>query len=296
MADITELHQVRHEQQDLSSDDLTLEADRGESIEILARSVSGANDEDDIEESVDETTLRHFFGGQERETLFQGEFLPFENMDVMGMLRRMGFDLPTIKVPSGTQYVLDNLNDNGTGHVLYRDYNSERFSRGDDGAPEGRRRAVVLTGQEETTVSQNTQEINAVATSATTGGLPNWPYEEDVPSNREYDVAMIAVRGEEDPAGSGAFTLDAFRLNHDGNDFLARSSATVDNAFAFYPDADPVTRLPFVFMDYATGEPRPLTFEAGDDLTVELEGTETTNNADVSVSLIASIVAVERRL
>lgn len=295
MPSIDDLTKLRIEEQDLSSADLTLAADRGESLEILAREISGANDEDSIEESVDETTMLHYFGGQDRETLFQSEYMMRMDTDYLGYLAQMGFDLPTIKVPAGTTYRVNNLNDNGNARVLYRDYNSERFDRTDPGAPSGSQRTMILTGQEETTITQNSTEVNEVQTSAVTGGLPTWPYENDVPQNREYDVCALAVRGEEDPAGGGSMNLTGVRLNSEETDFLARTSAVVGDILFFYPDADPVTRQPFIFRNPHTGEPWPITFEPGDELNIELEAEETTNNSDVSVSLIASVICRERR-
>lgn len=296
MVSIDDLHRIRVETQDLGTADLTLEADRGESLEILARGGTGAATFDSIEETVDETTMLQYFGGSGRPNMFPRELAGLTHADVLARLRQKGAPLPTIKVPAGTTYTMSNLDDGGTYDVYYRDYNTERFGRSDDGAPGGRRKTFITRAREQETITQNTQEEITVETSANTGGVQDWPWEEDVPTNREYDLVGLSMTAREDPAGGGAVTLDNFRLTSQETDFLARNSAFVTDGFADFPDADPHTRGPFWFGNFATQEIEPITFSPGDDLTVTVQATETTNNADVDADILVEMIARERRV
>lgn len=296
MVSVDELHGLRVEEQDLSSDDLTLTADRGEALEILTRGIVNGNTFDDVEESVDETTMLQYWGADGRPGLFPGELHILQHTDVLAHLRKMGFDLPTIKVPPGTQYQLNNLNDNGTARLVYRDFNSERFTRGDNGAPGGRVKTFISKGREQNQIASGATEEIEVNTSANTGGVNDWPYEEDVPTNREYDLVALAMTVREDPDTGGALDLEAFRLTSLENDFIARDSAFITDGFADFPDADPNTRWPMPFMNFATGEPEPITFSPGDDLTIEMRVTETTGGNTAEADLMPMVIARERRV
>jgi len=290
------LHQIREEEADLSSGDLTLTAERGESIEILAREVGTGDALDRIEESVDETTMRSYRGGAGGSGIFPNEHTSLLNVDYLGRLRRLGFDLPTIKVPAGTTYRMSCLDTGGSVDVWYRDLNREEFRKTDPGGPESDKRVFISEGNADKTIAQDSTEVVEVDTSANSGGIAGFPYEEDVPDNREYDVCAIAVSADENPSGGGASNLTGFRLTSEQQDFFSKESAIVSDAIATYPDADPNTRYPFEFVDYADGTPRPLTFTPGDDLTIELEVEETTDSSDVTIDAKATIVATERRI
>jgi len=57
MVSLMSLEALRVEEQDLSSDDLLLEADTGESLEVQAVGVSGCNDNDTIQIAIGEETM-----------------------------------------------------------------------------------------------------------------------------------------------------------------------------------------------------------------------------------------------
>jgi hypothetical protein len=287
------LHQVRVEEQDLSSSDLTLSADNGESIEILARGISGGSQDDVIEEKVDEVSLLNYQANEGGAEIFPEDAINNYRQDLLGLYRSMGAPLPTIKVPSGTTYTLNNPNDNGTATVIYKDRNDETLSRAQPGGPESNERTFITVGEGVAssvgTTSTTTQEID---TSTNIGGIEPFPYEEDVPSRREYDVMAVMVELAEDQTSSR--TLDNVRLNTEEQDFLERSGQLVNADLFQYPVGD-WTTLPWLFKD-PDGELRPITFEAGSDLTVEVEVTNDDTSSSQDITAKCAIVARERRL
>jgi len=60
MVSLMSLEALRVEEQALSSDDLLLEADTGESLEVQAIGVSGCNDNDTIQVAIGEETMLSF--------------------------------------------------------------------------------------------------------------------------------------------------------------------------------------------------------------------------------------------
>lgn len=265
MVNLLDLHDIRVEEQDLSSDDLLIEADTGESLEILARGVSGANADDQILESIDEETMLAYEHEDASGELFPEEVVENLNTDIHAELRGMGLSAPTLKVPEGDEYQLVNdSSDAGTATVLYRQGRAQDVSPNDPGHPDTKERTFVSTAETTQTIAQGTTEVVDIETSANPGILRDWPYEEDVPPNREYDLQALMFDLDGDSGGN--VTLDTFRLQSEEREFLAKDSAFVDVNLAQYPNTD-LTRMPYVF-------PEEPTFSPGDSLDIQVEATE----------------------
>ena len=283
MVELLDLHDLRVEEQDLSADDLSIEADTGESLEIVARGVSGANADDQIIESVDEETMLAYQHEDGLE-LFPEEVVENQGTDVHAMLREMGLAAPTLKVPEGDTYQLVNDgSDAGTATVLYRQGRAVDVSPNDPGHPNTKTRTFVTTAETTQSVASSSTEVVDLNTSGNPGILRDWPWEEEVPPNREYDLQAIAVELDGDSGGN--ITLDGFRLQSEEREFLAKDSAFVDVALANYPDTT-LDDLPLVF-------PAAPTFSPGDNLDVQVEATNS-NTADEDAVVNATIVSYRR--
>jgi hypothetical protein len=204
-----------------------------------------------------------------------------------------GFDVPTLKVPGGTDYVLNNPNDNGNATVLYRDLNSERFDRADPGGPESRRRTLITLGQVTDTIAIDSTEEHAIDNSVNIGGIEPWPWQNDVPDGREYDVQALMV--ELDNSAGGQISLDSIKLRTEEQDFLENSQQFVDADNFQYP-SDDLTDYPWLFWNPATGDTDPLTFVSGEDLQVEYRATNGDTAATQDAVVNAAIIARERRV
>lgn len=284
MVNLLDLHDIRVEEQDLSSDDLLIEADTNESLEILARGVSGANADDQILESIDEETMLAYEHEDPDGELFPEEALRDRQMDIHEMLRDMGFQAPTLKVPEGDEYQLVNdTSDAGTCAVYYRQGRAQDVSPNEPGHPDSKTRTFVTTSETTQSIAAGATETVDLETSAQPGILRDWPWEEEVPPNREYDLQAIMFHLD---GSSGAnVSLDNYRLQAEEREFLAKSSAFVDTQHARYPNND-LTRLPFMF-------PAEPTFEPGDNLDVQVEATNSGTGAEDAV-VNATIVSYRR--
>ena len=284
MTTLLDLHDRRVAEQDLSEDDLLIEADSGESLEILARGVSGANADDQLIESVDEETMLAYQHEDPDGELFPEEALENKQMDIHAMLRDMGLRAPTIKVPEGDEYQLVNdTSDSGTAVVYYRQGRDTDTSQNDPGHPDTKARTFVSTAETTQTIGQGATETVDLDESANPGILRDWPWEEEVPPNREYDLQAIMFNLDGDSGGN--VTLDSFRLQSEEREFLAKDSAFVDTDLAQYPNTD-LTRQPFVF-------PEEPTFSPGDNLDVQVRATEG-GSADQDAVVNATIVSYRR--
>ena len=284
MTTLLDLHDRRVAEQDLSEDDLLIEADTGESLEILARGVSGANADDQLIESVDEETMLAYQHEDPDGELFPLEALENKQMDIHAMLRDMGFRAPTITVPEGDEYRLVNdTSDAGTATVYYRQGRDTDTSPNDPGHPDTKARTFVTTAETTQTISQGATETVDLDASANPGILRDWPWEEEVPPNREYDLQAIMFVLDGDAGGN--VTLDSFRLQSEEREFLAKDSAFVGTDLAQYPNTD-LTRIPFLF-------PEEPTFSPGDNLDVQVRATEG-GSADQDAIVNATIVSYRR--
>jgi len=284
MVRLLSLHDMRVEEQDLSTDDLLIEADSGESLEILARGVSGANADDQILESIDEETMLAYEHEDGTGELFPEETVQTLNTDIHGSLRDMGMNAPTLKVPEGDEYQLVNDDsDAGTATVLYRQGRSQDVSPNEPGHPDNKTRTFVSTAETTQTITASSVETVDIETSAQPGILRDFPYEEEVPPNREYDLQ--AVMFDLDGDSTGDVQLNSFRLQSEEREFLAKDSAFVDADLAQYPNTD-LTRLPYIF-------PEEPTFEPGDNLDIQVEA-ETTTSGDEDAVVNATMVFYRR--
>lgn len=285
MTNLLDLHDIRVEEQDLSSDDLSIEADTNESLEILARGVTGANADDQLLESIDEETMLAYEHEDPDGELFPEEALHNRQMDVHAMLRDMGFNAPTLKVPEGDTYQLVNdTSDAGNCTVYYRQGRASDVSMNDPGHPDTKTRTFVTTSETTQTIAIDSTETVDLETSAQPGILRDWPWEEDVPPGREYDLQAIMFVL--DGSSGSNITLDSFRLQSEEREFLAKESAFIDNAVAQYPNTD-LTRVPFLF-------PMEPTFGPGDDLDVQVEATNGNTSSTEDAVVNATIVSYRR--
>lgn len=267
MVSLMDLHDLRVEEQDLSSDNLTIEASDNESLEILARGVSGGVDDDIIQEAIDEETMLAYPAFDGEAEVFPEPVIDNLKTDIHAKLREMGLSAPTLKVPEGDEYQLINDNSNGTATVLYREGNATMVTDGTPGTPGSKTRTFITSAETTSTITASSTETFDVDTSQNPGILRDFPYEEDVPAQREYDLqALMLVLDSTDSGGN--ITLDNFRLQSEEREWLAKDSAFVDTDLAQYPNDD-LTRLPYVF-------PAEPTFEPGDELDLQVEATNAT--------------------
>jgi len=268
MVNLLALHDYRVEEQDLSVDDLEIEADTGESIEILHRGVSGANADDQLIESIDEETMLAYDHEDPDGELFPEEAVQNRNRDVHSTLRDAGFMAPTLKVPEGDAYRLVNdSSDAGSATVIYRQGRAQDVSSNQPGHPDNKDRTFLTSAETTQTIGANSTEVVDLTESSNPGILRDFPYEEEVPPNREYDLQALALNLDGD---SGAdIQLDTFRLQSEEREFLAKDSAFVDTDLAQFPNTD-LTRVPYIF-------PAEPTFSPGDQLDLQVEATNTTS-------------------
>jgi len=280
MVNLMDLHDVRVEQQDLSSGALTIEASDRESLMILARGIAGGGDDDIIQESIDEETMLAYPATDGEAELFPGPVVDNLNTDVHGRLREAGLEAPMLKVPEGDEFRLTTSGSSGTATVLYRQDEAVMVSENQEGAPGSKNRTFISSAEETQTITASSVETVDVTTSQNPGILRDFPYSEDVPASREYDLQALAIAL--DSAGSGAnVQLNGFRLQSEEREFLAKDSAFVDTDLAQYPNDD-LTTLPFVF----SAQP---TFGPGDELDLQVEAENTTSgdeDAVIDVSMV----------
>jgi hypothetical protein len=278
------LESLRIEEQDLSSDDLLLEADSGESLMVKALGVSGANDNDTIQVAIDEETMLSFQFDSGGNSLFQTSHLEAQQTDVLGKLRQAGLDVPTLKVPEGDEFQLINSSSAaGSATVLYSEMGPNAVRMSDEGAPGNKSRTFISTGSETITVGSDETLTESIDTSVNPGILRDWPYEEDVPPGTEYDLQAIGVL--EGAGTEDGVEISGVRLQSEEREFIARDSAFVSPDLAPHPDAD-LTELPLVL-------PEQPTFAPGDELDIQVEVSDTdSTESDIVVEI--AVVAYRR--
>jgi hypothetical protein len=280
MASLMSLHDSRVEQQDLSSGALTIEASDRESLMILARGVAGGADDDIIQESVDEETMLAYPATDGEAELFPGPVVDNQNTDIHGLLRDAGLEAPMIKVPEGDEFRLSTSGSTGTATVLYRQGNDTMVREDEEGAPGTKNRTFITSAEETQTITASSTETVDINTSQNPGILRDFPYAEDVPASREYDLQALAIALDSTDSG-GNVQLNGFRLQSEEREFLAKDSAFVDTDLAQYPNDD-LTTIPYVF-------PASPTFGPGDELDVQVEAENTTSgdeDAVIDVSMV----------
>lgn len=274
MVNLMDLHDLRVEEQDLSTGNLILEAQDNESIEILARGISGGADDDIIQEAVDEETMLAYPGFDGEAEVFPEPVVENLKTDLHGVLRDRGFAAPTIKCPEGDEYQLINESDNGTATVLYRQGNANMVNGSATGGPDNKTRTFITSAEETESVAAGATETVNIETSQNPGILRDWPWEETVPPGREYDLQALMFVLDDDGSGANT-TLDSFRLQAEEREWLADDSAFVDTTLAQYPNDD-LTTLPYIF-------PAEPTFSPGDDLDVQVQVSNSGGGAEDAV-------------
>jgi hypothetical protein len=257
----TELENIRVEEADLGAEDLVLEADSDESYEVLARGVSGAPAGSVIEESIEEELMLFHPAGPGEVQVFAEATVERQHRDVHAAVREAGYRAPTLKVPPSDVYTMQNPDGGGTATVLYREGGPSMVTDGEDGTPGTKDRTVVSSARQTETIAAGETVTVDVVEDANPAVARPFPFGEDTPGNREYELqAIMFALGD----GSGAnTTVDSFRLSVEEREFLSTESSFVGAELASYPNAD-LTRLPFRFTD-------PPTFVDGDELSVEVQ-------------------------
>lgn len=191
---------------------------------------------------------------------------------------------PTIKVPEGDEYRLTNPNSNGNATVLYRQGGANMVRESDVGAPGNKDRTFISSAETKQNIAKNSTEVVDIVDSQNPGIIRDWPYEEEVPAQREYDLQAIMITTDSSDTGSGV-TLDSFRLQSEEREFLATNSAFVSADLADYPGTALDTK-PFIF-------PVEPTFEPGDELDLQCEATESGGSA-ADIVIDASMIFYRR--
>lgn len=286
MVSIATLKEYRVEEQDLSSGDLTLEADSNESLEILARGIDSGADGDVIEEFIEESLVLAYQAHEGEEEVFPRDAVHDTKADVLGDLRERGFDLPTFPVPEGDTYTLSNPNSNGTAAVLYRELPAGGVSETDPGGLASRTSTFISNGHAEADLSVTAGPRNIIAdVSENPGQARDFPFEEDVPQNREYELVALMTVLDDDNSGDTGASFDDWRLQAEQFEWPARDSAFILPSLAPYPNVENNV-LPFVF-------PQTPTFEPGDSLDLEVG---VSGNDDGTVRVDAAFVFTQRNV
>ena len=256
------LMDLRVEEQDLSAGDLELEAKMGESLRVIARGVGGGNADTIVEEYIREETMTAFPADDGETEVLLEETVRTQQTDFFAALRDYGFRAPELMIPEGQTYQLTSWTGSGTATVLYEEMGAGRADGNQPGGPGTKTRTFVSTGQIVEEVPSGGTETTDVDSSVNPSQLNDWPYEENVEANYEYDLQALSLGLD---SGSGGNTsLDAFRLTSAESDFLARESALVDPGLAQFPDAT-LDIWPLMFQTTPTFSPG-----ADLDLTVEI--------------------------
>jgi len=280
MVSLMSLHSLRVEEQDLSTDDLLLEADTGESLEVQALGVSGCNDNDTIQVAIGEETMLAFQFDAGGNTLFQESHIDTQQTDVLGKLREAGLDVPSLKVPEGDELqVINSDSAAGSATVVYSQMGPNAVRTSEEGAPGNKTRTFVSTGSETITVGSGATVTSTIETSVNPGILRDFPYEEDVPPGVEYDLQALGIL--EGAGSESGVEISGFRLQSEEREFIARDSDFIAPEIAPHPDSD-LTELPLVF----GAQP---TFSPGDELDIQIEASDTDSTESDIVAEVAMV-------
>ena len=249
---------IRVIEQDLSAADLELEARSDESLEIVARGVSGAAAGSIIEEYVREELMFAFPADEGDENILREATVQTMHTDFTRWLDEHGFRAPNLVVPEGQTYNLTSTTGSGSATLLYRERSPGTVNDSQPGAPATKTRSFASSGEVTQSIAAGASETFPVEESVQPAQLDDFPFSQDCPPNREYDMQAMMIGLSAD---SGAnVTLDGVRLTSEGTDFLARDSQFVDPALMQYPNAA-LTVLPMTFPDVPT-------FSPGEDLDI----------------------------
>jgi hypothetical protein len=267
------LPEMRIAEQNLSAGDLELEAREGESLMIMARGISGGAAGDVVEEYIREELMLSYQAHAGDDEVFPDQLTEDLHTDLLHWMREAGMSAPALKVPEGQDYVISNPAGNGTATVLYKEMSAGFVSGNEPGAPETKTRTFISSGQTTQSLAAGTTGTFALSDSLNPAQLADWPYEEDVAHNYEYDLMAASI---ELDAGSGANTsLDGIKMTTEEVDFLARDSAFVDPLLAQY--VGPALDVhPLIFLDAPT-------FSPGDELDTTVQASNSGSGAEDAV-------------
>ena len=271
--------EVRIEEQDLSNGDLELEALSGESIEIVARGVAGAAAGTIIEEYVREELMFAFPADEGDENVLLEDTVQTMHTDLTRWLDDHGFRAPPLGIPEGQTYTLASSTGSGTATVLYREQSPGSVNDSQPGGPSTKTRSYASSGEVTETIPSGESETFVVDESVQPAQLDDFPFSQDCPPNREYDLQamMIGLSGD----SGGNVSLDGVRLTSDETDFLARDSQFIDPALMQYPSVD-LAVMPMTFPDVPT-------FSPGEDLDVTVSAENSGSGAEDAIVHMTAI-------
>jgi len=264
---------IRVIEQDLSSGDLELEARSDESIQVVARGVSGADTGTIIEEYIREELMFAFPADEGDENILLEDTVQTMHTDLSRYLDEHGFRAPNLAIPEGQTYTLASTTGSGTATLLYREQSPGSVNDSQPGAPGTKTRSFASSGEVTETIASGETDTFEVEESVQPAQLDDFPFSQDCPPNREYDMQAMMIGLSTD---SGAnVTLDGVRLTSEGTDFLARDSQFVDPALMQYPTIDLAT-MPMTFPDVPT-------FSPGEDLDITVSATNSGSGAEDAI-------------
>lgn len=264
---------LRFEEQDLTSGDLTLEADANESYVVYDFGVDGGADESIAEITVGEESMLAFPAEDGEDALFREDSLQRDGRTLYGHMRDAGLPAPALQVPEGDTLSLGTDTSTGSATVVYREGDASLAQPGQAGGPETKRRVYPVTGQGTATgVSDGAQATIEVETSRQPAQYDDFPFGTEVPSNREYDLLAMCLAIDDETTGG---TVDSFRLTTEEQRFLTQDAQFIGADNAQYPNQDPI-KGPLVFPQMDGG---PQTYSPGDELDLEVQATNTSGGS-----------------
>jgi len=261
-----QLHALRYEEADLSSspNELTLEADANESYQVMDVGVDGGNDDTITSITIGEESMIAFPSDDGDDSLFREDSLQDFGYSLYGFMRRQGLPAPMLQVPEGDTFKVTSDTNTGTVTILYQEGNQTLASPNSPGGPATKQRVYPVTGSKTETFagSGNTRTFDDFS-SRQPAEFEDFPFGEDCPANREYDLLATSLVAVND--NTSGVSVDSFRLLTEEQKPLAKEGNFVDADLAEYPSAD-LEALPFTY----PGRP---TFTPGDELDLEVQAT-----------------------
>lgn len=265
MVDISEFHERRVEEADLSTGDneLRLSADTNESYMVTDLGVDGGNEDTLVTVTIGEESMFVFPGTDDEDTLFREDSLKDGGRSLYGYMRMKGLPAPPLQVPEGDDLIITTDTDSGIASVFYEEGPASMASPDQPGGPGTKQRVYPVTAEQTINASGSNQNTFTDFNSVQPAQFEDFPFGEDCPSNREFDLLATAIVLDDD--GPGGSSLDDFRILTEEQRPLAKDGDFVSTDFAGYPDLD-LSITPFIY----PGRP---TFSPGDELDTEVRAT-----------------------
>lgn len=265
MVDISEFHERRVAEADLSTGDneLRLSAETNESYVVTDLGVDGGSEDSLITVTIGEESMFVFPGTDGEDTLLRQDTLRDMGMTLYGKMRSMGLPAPPLQVPEGDDLVITSSTNSGTATIFYQEGGPNLASENAPGGPGTKQRVYPVTAEQTITAGGSNQNTFDDFSSVQPAQFEDFPFDEDCPSNREFDLLASAIVLDDD--GTGGATVDDFRVLTEEQRPLAQDGDFVNAGLAEYPDLD-LSVLPFIY----PGRP---TFSPGDELDTEVRAT-----------------------